>query len=136
MKFSHFLKNKQIDAYDIVTFLKNKQNEDILKEDLFKDVDVIKLDPDRIDAYDIVTSMMPTIIRTAYVNLTEDKKKYEKNFDEEDETFEFSEYALGDAVDDLIEHIRNKFKDISMHDRKIYIDRIKDEFKVPLTDKK
>jgi hypothetical protein len=102
-------------------------------KDVFPDVDVIKLDPDRADAYDVVQSIIPTLIRIAYTNLVNDKQKYERTHtDKEDISFEFTKGALEEEVDKLIKHITNRFDDLSSHDKLSYIDRIKSEFKEKL----
>jgi len=102
-------------------------------KDLFPEVDVIKIDPDRADVYDIVQSIMPTMVRIAYTNLVNDKEKYERTHtDEEDIPFEFTKDALEEEVDNLIKHITNRMDDLSSHDKSAYIDRIKSEFKEKL----
>jgi len=122
MKFSQFIKSTPI-----ITESK----------DVFPDVDVIKLDPDRADAYDVVQSLMPTLVRMSYVYLVEDKIKYERTHkDEEDTPFEFTEDALEERLDDLIKHIRNRLDDESSHDKKAAIDRLKGEFKEKLEEEK
>jgi hypothetical protein len=106
-------------------------------KDYFSDVDVLKFDPDNVDAYDIVSTLMPTIVRIAYVNLCHNKEKYERTHtDEEDEPFDFSQDALEDEVDDMIGHITNRFGDLSSRDKASYIDRVKSEFKEKLTEPK
>jgi len=105
-------------------------------KDVFPDVDVIKLDPDRADVYDVVQSIMPTLVRMAYTYLVNDKQKYDRTHtDEEDTPFEFTKDALEEEVDKLIKHITNRFDDMSSHDKSAYIDRIKSEFKEKLEDK-
>jgi hypothetical protein len=102
-------------------------------KDIFPDVDVIKLDPDRADSYDVVNAIMPTLIRMAYVYLVEDKEKYERTHtDEEDTPFEFTEDALEDHLENLIDQVGKRFEDISNHDRKSFINRMKSEFKEKL----
>lgn len=109
-------------------------------KDMFSDVDVIKLDPDRIDAYDIVQALMPTLVRTAYVILCHDKEKYERTHnpkaseDDEDgdDPFPFTADELEERLDDIVGHIKNRLDDMSSHDRHSYIERIKGEFKEKL----
>jgi len=101
-------------------------------KDLFNDVDVIRLDPDRADATDVVSALMPTIVRIAYTNLIHERNKYERTHtDEEDDKFEFTVEALDEKVEELVDHIRDRL-DMSRHDRESYINRLKDEFKEKL----
>jgi hypothetical protein len=105
-------------------------------KDLFPEIDVIKLDPDRADAYDVVSHVMPTLVRMAYADMVHDKAKYDRTFDEEDDKpYEFTADTLEDKLDDLIKLVREKFEDLSMHDRLSYIDKMKSEFKPPLEKK-
>lgn len=109
----------------------------IMEADVFPDVDVIKLDPDRADAYDVVQALMPTLVRMAYVYLTDDKVKYERTHtDEEDTPFEFSKDALDEQLENLIDNITKRLEDLSTHDRGDYIDRISSEFKEKLQEPK
>lgn len=107
-------------------------------KDWFPDIDVIKLDPDRIDAYDMIQALMPTLVRTAYVWLMHDKEKYERTAtpasddDDGDPAFDFSMDALEERLDDLVSAIKNRLDDMSSHDKHSYIDRIKSEFKEKL----
>jgi len=122
MKFKKFLKDPN--APVIIT-----------EADIFPDVDVIKLDPDRADAHDIVQALMPTLVRMAYVYLSEDKVKYERTHNDPDDTpFEFTEDALEEHLDLLIENITKRLDDQSSHDKKAAIDHIAKEFKAPLTE--
>jgi hypothetical protein len=103
-------------------------------KDYFPDVDVLKLDPDRVDVYDIVSNLMPTLVRMAYVNLCHEKEKYERTHtDDEDEPFAFTVDELEDKLDDLISLVRDRFDDLTSRDKISYIDRVKSEFKEKLT---
>jgi len=98
-------------------------------KDVFPDVDVIKLDPDRADSYDVASAIMPTLVRMAYTNLYHEKTKYDRSHtDEEDTPFDFTISALEDELDDLIKHVRNRLDDQSSHDKKAYIKRLESEF--------
>jgi hypothetical protein len=102
-------------------------------KDFFPDVDVIKLDPDRVDVYDIVSALMPTLVRMAYVDLSHDKEKYERTHtDEEDEPFNFTVDELEDRLDKIIDNLKNRIDDMSSRDKHHYIDAIKKEFKEEL----
>jgi hypothetical protein len=105
-------------------------------KDVFSDVDVIKIDPDRADPYDIVSAVMPTLVRAAYVLLVEDQIKYKRNKDEDDPEFEFTEEALSERLDELIKQVCRRFDDQSRHDLNAYITRLKGEFKVKLEEEK
>lgn len=101
--------------------------------DRFDDVDVIKLDPDRADIYDIVSALMPTLTRIAYTYLIDDKERYEKTHrDEEDDPFEFTESELEDRLDDVIRLLRDKLDDQTSSDKMSYIKALAKEFKEPL----
>lgn len=118
-------------------YLKNPTAPMLTEADVFPDVDVIKLDPDRADAYDVVSALMPTLVRMAYVYLTNDKVKYERTHtDEEDTPFEFSKDALDEQLENLIDNITKRLEDLSTHDRGDYIDRLKSEFKEKLEEPK
>jgi len=102
-------------------------------KDLFLEVDVIKLDPDRADAYDVVSHIMPTLVRIAYCDMVHDKAKHDRMYDEEDdEPYQFTADQLEDKLDDLVKLVREKFEDLSTHDRLSYIDKMKSEFKPQL----
>ena len=106
-------------------------------KDYFDSVDVIKLDPDRADAYDVVQALMPTLIRIAYVNMAHDKERYDRTHtDEEDDPFEFTIDELEDRLDDLVKNIRDRLDDQTSHDKHAYIDRIKSEFKEKIDEAK
>ena len=106
-------------------------------KDFFPDIDVLKIDPDRADAYDIVQTLMPTLVRIAYVNLMEKKIKYDRTHkDKDDEPFVFNNDALEDELDDLIKFVRNRMDDLSSHDKKSYIDKVKTEFSEKLIENK
>jgi hypothetical protein len=107
----------------------------VMEADVFPDIDVIKLDPDRADSHDVVNALMPTLIRMAYVYLTDDKIKYERTHrDEEDTPFEFTEDELDDRLENLIENVIKRLEEVSTHDRKDYIKRLSSEFKEKLTE--
>lgn len=115
-------------------YIKDPIEQILIESDVFPDVDVIKLDPDRADAFDVVQALMPTLVRMAYVYLSDDKVKYERaHTDEEDTPFEFTKDALDEQLEKLIENICNRFEDFSTHDRGNYIDRVSSEFKEKLT---
>jgi|ERR1017187_1244334 hypothetical protein len=106
-------------------------------KDLFPDVDVIKIDPDRADVYDIVQGIMPTLVRVAYTHLVDDKVKYNRTHtDEDDIPFEFTIGALEECLDEFIHNIKDKLDDISMHDRVTYIKGVSSEFKEKLDEGK
>lgn len=122
-------------SYDKISPKKIKESLVTEAKDYFPDVDVIKLDPDRADTYDIVQALMPTLVRTAYVHLSHDKDKYERTHTEEDdEPFEFTNDALEERLDTLIDAIRNRLDDQSSHDKHAAIEKIKSEFKEKLTE--
>jgi hypothetical protein len=115
-------------------FKKSGVKESLIEaKDFFTDVDVIKLDPDRADAHDVVSAIMPTLVRMAYTYLAQDKIKYDRNKDDEDPEFEFTKDALEERLDNLIGHVRDRL-DMSGHDKLNYITRLKDEFKEKLTE--
>ncbi len=117
------------------TFKKFLKDSMLTEADIFPDVDVIKLDPDRADPYDVAQALMPTLVRMAYVYLTEDKVKYERTHRAEDDTpFEFTSDALDERLETLIDNICKRLDDMSTHDRKAFIDRISKEFKEKLTE--
>ena len=127
MKISQILDTKQADIFEAKKVITESK-------DVFPDVDVLKIDPDRADDYDIVQTLMPTLVRIAYVHLQNDKAKYDRTHKgEDDEPFEFTKDALEDRLDDLINSIRNRLDDQSIHDKHAYVDRIENEFKEPLT---
>ena len=104
--------------------------------DLFPEVDVIKFDPDRIDMYDVVNSLMPTLARVAYVILSQKKVKYDSTHtDEEDEPFEFTKDALEEELSDVVDDLVERLNDQTMRDRLEIIDKLSGEFK-DLKDKK
>jgi hypothetical protein len=115
----------------IIAVAKAALKEGLITEakDVFPDVDVIKIDPDRADPYDVVSALMPTLVRMAYVTLSEDQVKYKRTHTDPEDKFEFTEDALEDLLDDLIKNVRNRLDDQSAHDKKAYIDRLKGEFK-------
>jgi hypothetical protein len=100
-------------------------------KNLFNDVDVIKLDPDRVDAHDIVSAIMPTLVRVAYTQLVYDQTKYNRGKDDEDPEFEFTADELEERLDTLIGHVRDKL-DMSGHDKMDYINKMSSEFKQKL----
>lgn len=105
-------------------------------KDLFTDVDVIKLDPDRADAYDVVSALMPTLVRMAYTNLVHERTRVTRGKDEEDSDFEFTADALDEEVEKLVDHVVKRFEDQNSHDRLAVINRVKSEFKDKLEEKK
>jgi len=104
-------------------------------KDLFTDVDVIKLDPDRADVYDVVSALMPTLTRIAYTNLVHERTRYTRGKDEEDSDFEFTADALDEELEKLVGLIVNKFEDQNSHDRLAVINKLKSEFKDKLEEK-
>jgi len=106
-------------------------------KDLFSDVDVLKIDPDRADVYDVVQALMPTLVRMSYTYLIDDKTKYDRANHPDDEDykpFEFDVNALEERLDDLVRSIRDKLEDLTAADRKAYINKVKSEFKEKLTE--
>lgn len=98
--------------------------------DLFPDADVIKLDPDRIDMYDVVNNLMPTLARVAYVILSNKKTKYERTHtDEEDTPFEFTKDALEEELSDVVDDLVERLNDQTMRERLTVIDSLMSEFK-------
>jgi len=120
---------KEVDFKELV-------NESLVMEaDVFPDVDVIKLDPDRADSHDVVNALMPTLIRMAYVYLVDDKVKYERTHkDDEDTPFEFTEDELDERLENLIENVVKRLEEVSMRDRKADIKKMSGEFKEKLTE--
>lgn len=107
----------------------------VMEADVFADIDVIKLDPDRADSHDVVNALMPTLIRMAYVYLVDDKAKYERTHrDEEDTPFEFTTDELDDRLENLIENVVKRFEEVSMRDRKADIKKMSSEFKEKLNE--
>lgn len=97
--------------------------------DYFPNVDLIKIDPDRADSYDIVSALLPTLVKIAYVDMSHDKVKYDRTHnDEEDTPFDFSESELVDRLDNVINQIRNRLDDMSAQDKKAFINRVKSDF--------
>jgi hypothetical protein len=104
-------------------------------KDYFPEVDVIKLDPDRVDVQDITQALLPTLIRIAYAHLAQDKAKYERTHtDEDDDPFEFTESELEDRLDMLVRSLRDSIGDLTGSDYKSAIDSVKKEFKEKLSD--
>jgi hypothetical protein len=114
--------------WEPIPFVKESLTE---AKDLFNDVDVIKLDPDRVDAHDIVSAIMPTLVRVAYTQLVHDQTKYNRGKDDEDPEFEFTKDELEERLDTLIGHVRDKL-DMSGHDKMDYITNMSGEFKQKL----
>lgn len=105
--------------------------------DMFPDVDVLKLDPDRADITDVVDVLMPTLVRMAYVELVIAKKKYERTHtDEEDDPFEFTVDALEEKVGDIVSLLKDKLDDLNYRDFVGIINKIKSEFKEKIEDSK
>jgi hypothetical protein len=109
-------------------------------KDVFPDVDVLKIDPDRADAYDIVQALMPTMVRIAYTHLMHDHTKFKREHEhddpeEENQKFDFNVDGLEERLDDLVKAITRRFDDMTSHDKAAYIGKIKSEFKEPLDTK-
>ena len=104
-------------------------------QDLFKDMDVIKLDPDRADVYDVVNALMPTLVRMSYTFLVDDKRQHERTHtDEDDAKFDFDTGALIEMVNETISTLRKRLSGVDDGDIKQLIDTIKGEFTQPLTE--
>lgn len=102
-------------------------------QELFAELDVIKLDPDRTDVYDIIHALLPTLVRISYANMVEDQRKYNRTHaSEDDERFQFTKETLIETVNDLIASLRKRFD--AVDDKMIgdVIETIKSEFKTQL----
>lgn len=100
--------------------------------DFFKNLDVIKLDPDRIDSSDVANAILPTLIRMSYVNLLNKKVKYDRSKKDDDEEFEFDKLALENELDNVIESLIDKLQYPSKSSFNIHLEKIKFEFPVKL----
>ena len=121
------------------SFIGSEKSEQITEgKDVFPDVDVLKIDPDRADAYHIVQALMPTMVRIAYTHLVHDnikfKREHANDADEENLKFDFNVDGLEERLDDLVKAITRRFDDMTSHDKAAYISKIKSEFKEPLTE--
>lgn len=103
--------------------------------DYFSDVDVIKFDPDKVDTHDIVNALMPTLVKMAYVQLSDDKKKYERTHtDEDDEPFKFTKDELEERLDDIVGNLKDRLSDLSSRELIYHINKMEKEFREPLVD--
>jgi hypothetical protein len=104
---------------------------------LFDDFHEIKVDPDRIDTFDLFDHLKPLIVKMAYKNLHSDKESHERKHgprsdDEDAYNFEFTESALADEVEAIMNDLAGKLKTVSSKDVKAAIQAVSKEFKEPL----
>lgn len=104
---------------------------------LFSDFHEIKVDPDRDDLHDIQDKLLPVIVKMAYKNLFSDKEKHErkhgpKSTDEDAYNFEFTESALAEEVEAMLNALGNKLKELNSSDIKSTIKAVSKDFKDPL----
>lgn len=104
---------------------------------LFSDFHEIKVDPDRADTFDLMDRLMPLIVKMAYKNLFSDKEKHEKKYgtkstDEDAYNFEFTEAALAEEVDAVLNDLGSKLKTVSDSNIKAVIKAVSKDFKDPL----
>lgn len=107
---------------------------------LFDDFYEIKLDPDRADTHDVMDRLTPLIVKMAYKNLHSDKEKHERKYgpksdDEDAYNFDFSEDALADEVENVMNDLAGKLRNVSTKDIKAAIQAVSKEFKEPLEKK-
>jgi len=108
---------------------------------LFKDFHEIKVDPDRDDTHDIKDKLLPVIVKMAYTNLYHDRTKHEGKYgaasdDEDAYNFEFTEDALGEETEGILDNLAEKLKEISSSDINAAIVASAKDFPVPLDKKK
>jgi hypothetical protein len=104
---------------------------------LFNRSDDVMIDPDRSDVHDVMNALMPSLIKMAYTFLYHDKVKHERKHsgDEGEDQFDFSAEALRDEVQQLITSLCKRLEDQSNKDIDDDIERLKADFKHPLTTK-
>lgn len=127
---------------NLVTTHKLLEDEIVTESNLFPDVDTIRLDPDRVDVYDIVSHLLPTIVKISYTFLHADKIKHERKYGsddpdtEEDDKFAFNKSALRDEIQQVIQHLTDRLEGLTYTDFDNTIDAVSKEFKYPLDKEK
>lgn len=106
----------------------------LLEDQAFDDVDVIKIDPDRDDAYDIASKLLPTLTKIAYTYLLHDRKTHERKHgsrsdDEDAYNFSFTKEELKNRLEELVKHVGDKLTDQADKDFDATFQSVSKDFK-------